>query len=293
MIKNIYLVLPICILLFGCKGSKETMEYSVNSEEIGVKAENHEENNEIIVNQYTNTYPPAWSSSPVVRYNSEFNYLSVRYDGKDLEFLEKYSYAKAISLNMPNLEDIEPLTIFDNIEVLFINSRNLIDISPIVNIKNLLAFGLDQCHNIIDLSPIENLNNLKHLTITNCDKIESIYPISNLVNLRELVTDIIITNEDLNYIVNLKGLEYLVIQTPFFDNVSPLLKLPNLMYLQLGSIFKMGLTIDIIPLAASSSLKIIWVNFFSSYTEYRNFLDNAGSIFRQNDIEVLELFDRR
>jgi Leucine-rich repeat (LRR) protein len=128
---------------------------------------------------------------------------------------------------MPNLENIKSLLIFDNLKGLTINNSNIVDISTIANLKKLSVLRLIRCHEIIDLSPIGNLENLYYLEIINCSKIDSIYSISNLINIKHFETDIKVTNEELNHIVNLKGLTYLMIRSPFFDNVSPLLKLPK------------------------------------------------------------------
>jgi major membrane immunogen (membrane-anchored lipoprotein) len=92
MLKNIFLILSICILLFGCNSSKKTTDFSMNHEGIGVKEESNEYEEEwrVRLEMEMQKYDP--QNYPIIEYNTEFSSLNVWHDGNDLEFIEEYSF---------------------------------------------------------------------------------------------------------------------------------------------------------------------------------------------------------
>jgi Leucine-rich repeat (LRR) protein len=106
--------------------------------------------------------------------------------------------------------------------------------------------------------------------------------IPNIGNLQKLeyLEIRIDSQEALNRLSSLSQLRELNVYECVFDDVSPLLKLPNLEKIDFGSKF----FVDIIPLATSRSLKEIRMDFGPE--RWYNFLDNGKYIFEKKGIEI-------
>jgi hypothetical protein len=95
----------------------------------------------------------------------------------------------------------------------------------------------------------------------------------------------------LNGIDKLKKLKELSINMATIDDVSPLLHLPDLIYIDFSYIPDDKISL-IAPLATSNSLKNIIIN-FGSPKESRYFWNNWGEVFVQNGIKIHEPSDYR
>jgi internalin A len=248
----------------------------------------------------------------------------------DLKFIEEFPKLKQLhSLYIFGhyIENIESLSILDNLEHLYIECDKLVDLSPISNLYDLRYLEILRCPNLVNISPVGNLINLEHLSIT-CRNIINLSSIGNLQNLKSLVlsyNDVsaistldpifdlynieslelynfyndsmdlskikklsklenfiirFLNQANLNNLVGLNQLKELSIETHDINDVTPLLKLPNLEKIDLGNIF-----VDIISLADSNSLKEIRMNFGPE--KWYNFQDNEGKIFEEKGIYVI------
>jgi hypothetical protein len=228
----------------------------------------------------------------------------------DLSFLENIPYIKRLYITATtrrgNVENFESIKFLNSLEHLVLSYLNVDDISPLDSLKNLkvLLLGtLEQLDNIstlanlkkvTDITSIYNLDKLESLDISRSDNMKKINIIfENLMSLKILrLSDI--TQDELNNLVNLKQLRELYISGSKFNNIRPLLDLPNLVFIKFNSI-----SIDIVPLVQlilplieSSSLKKIYIDFETD--ERKNeFYKNIGNIFYENDIYIDEPGDYR
>lgn len=242
----------------------------------------------------------------------------------DLTFIEQFSQLKRLNIsgqnNRNNIEKFESVRYLNNLEYLSLDNINVSDISPIADLGNLTDLTLFQINQLNDISPIANLRNLTHLTLGQLNQIHDISFLNKLINLKTLVIShleniegthtilelknlealglyiisqdkYIISQDFLNGIVNLEKLRELRIPMSAINDLSPLLGLPNLVYIGFGnfSYDKMPL---IMPLATSNSLKKIYIGFGTSENS-RYFWNNGGEIFTQNGIEIDEPHDYR
>jgi hypothetical protein len=185
-----------------------------------------------------------------------------------------------------NISDISPIADLGNLTELVLNRIDKInDISSIAYLTNLTHLWLIELTQINDISFLSKLKNLKGLVINDCDNIENIHIILELENLESLRLDDI-SQDFLNGIVKLKKLKELTIDMATFDDVSPLLLLPDLIYIDFRY-FPYDKISLITPLATSNSLKKFYINIGSS-EKLNDFFKNEGKIFAQNGIEIIE-----
>jgi hypothetical protein len=225
---------------------------------------------------------------------------------KYLNNLEELRLVQIIVSNLSpisNLPSLKKLTLYGLMEIK--------DLSPIVNLNSLESLSLLDMVNIKDISPISKLKKLDNLYITNMseitkwDSIENFNPIFEIPNLRslELPIDrkgkdiknignlkkldslkIRITNQaELNIISDLPQLRELIIWDGNFNDVTPLLKLPKLKFVD----FHTDFYIDIKPLAAGKTLERIRLGYGKE--KWSEFLDNDYKVFKDTKIKVERL----
>jgi hypothetical protein len=300
MLKNIFLILSVCILLFGCKNSK------TNNNAISVY-----ENDEIISNNY----------KPEVE---DFEY-SYGYEGDNITILDKLiDYNNYY--NCDNYNSIEKkFTIKYEEDIIFLKNftqddlsdfivsllipydSEIVAIPSITNLKNLKYF--DFYSNIKNISSIANFENLEFLRIFVDDDIEGMDSIFELHNLKKLMiygshtyTNLIdlthigklekleflfidglsVNQDGLNNLGNLKQLKELHIFLVNIVDISPLSYLPNLEIVQINSTHNYY---DITPLVASKSLKTLNL-LFGSEEEENKFMNKEGKIFSEKGIYI-------
>jgi hypothetical protein len=223
----------------------------------------------------------------------------------NLDFIKGFYNLKELRIGQKNnLKNIEPIKYIYNLETLTLYDLQQVDLSPISSLNNLKKLIL--CQSEIDISPISNLKNIEYLFLQEniIENMNLIYDLIGLKTLRFYKQD----NFDLTYIEKLKYLESLEIHLnkeidfndlsklnnlkeliihfiyPFeyyINDVSPLLKLNNLEKI----LFCNFSSVNIMPLAESSSLKYIYIP-FNSLLEYNDFLDNGGDLFIENGIKI-------
>ena len=209
--------------------------------------------------------------------------------------------------SISNLVSLKILTLYGLLEIK--------DISPIAGLKSLEKLYLMDLESVNDISAISNLKTLEYLKISNSrsyndisDSIDNLNPIFEITNLKILELPIDRKKIDIKNIIKLKNLEYLkininsqaeinlisdllnlkefVIWFGNFNDVTPLLRLNKLEDID----FPKGLYIDIMPLAASKSLKHIRID--HNPEEWYEFLDNGYKLFVENDINI-SIYDWR
>jgi hypothetical protein len=205
--------------------------------------------------------------------------------------------------------DISSIANLTSLKSLFLlGLLELKDLSPIENLNSLISLHLWDLLSINDISAISNLKNLEYLNIANrsddCiwDSIENFNPIFDITNLKSLELPIDRKEKDIKNIRKLKNLEYLkininnqeelsiisdlpqlrklVIWFGDFNDVAPLLKLNKLEEVEFPAYY----FYDIMPLAASKSLKNIRIDF--SLEKWYEFLDNDYKLFEENGIGI-------
>jgi internalin A len=204
-----------------------------------------------------------------------------------------------------NIINISPIDNLENLESLYFYSGRFSDISSIGKLENLKSLELLQCFNIFDISSIGRLHNLETLRLEGWNQIEDYNPIFNLTSLKRLFIhgdfsltyierlqnlefleiNSRITQNDLNKITKLKQLKELTIHSPDFYDVRPLLGLPNLGKLELGTNYSKTF-INIAPLVASNSLEYIQTDFIS-WERLEDFRNNEGKLFEGRGIYVI------
>jgi len=202
-----------------------------------------------------------------------------------------------------NLVSLKILTLYDLLEIK--------DISPIASLKSLERLSLIGLESVNDISAISNLKNLEYLKISYndiSDSIDYLNPIFEITNLKMLELPIERKKIDIKNIIKLKNLEYLsininsqaeiniisdllnlkelVIWFGNFNDVTPLLRLNKLEDID----FPIGLYLDIMPLAASKSLKHIRIG--HNPEEWYEFMNNGYKLFVENDINI-SIYDWR
>jgi Leucine-rich repeat (LRR) protein len=198
-----------------------------------------------------------------------------------LKYLNDLEY---LTLHNLNISDISPIADLGNLTELVLKRINKInDISSIAYLTNLTRLWLIELTQINDISFLSKLKNLKDLEIIACGNIENIHIILELENLESLRLDII-SQDFLNGIVKLKKLKKLTMHMATFDDVSPLLLLPDLFYIYF-SYFPYDKISLLTPLATSNSLKKITID-NGSFEKLNDFLKNEGKIFAQNGIKI-------
>jgi Leucine-rich repeat (LRR) protein len=245
------------------------------------------------------------------------------YKTLDLKFLENCQQIKRLYIRSANgwkngITNTESLKYLKNIEVLYISFCKITDISPIASLENLEKLTLWDCTEINDISPIRNLKKLKYLEIYEYKNIENIEAVFDLLSLKELyltfdgdsgtwsrlvwenqpnLTQIkrlknlenlkfdMMTEDILNSLTSLKQLKKLDVKHIVVDDISPLSELPKLEEVDFMHDYN---RVDILPLAASNSLKEITVasNYFYDYNNLLDFLSNEGKIFSEKGISI-------
>jgi Leucine-rich repeat (LRR) protein len=205
MLKNVFLILSICILFFGCKSSKKTTEYSIVNDEIEVKIKSNEDKNDRIKKGILDNHAywefskkfyiqnmgqvefliNEFSQDEIAEYIERLE-IYFRTTNTDLMFLENFPQLKGLELSGDTIGNIDAIKYLHNLEELKISSPNVVDISPIANLVSLKSLSLLYTNNINDISPIANLNSLKKLVLWSLEKVSDISAISNLENLEDL-----------------------------------------------------------------------------------------------------------
>jgi internalin A len=240
-------------------------------------------------------------------------YLS-RENIDNIESVRNLCNIEYLNLSHVNISDISPIGDLKNLKELKLNQLTQInDITFLNNLVNLQSLMIGGCDNIENYNPIGDLKNLTELTLgsKNENKIDDISfinslenlkklgiwwdiknfnPIFELKNLQELELSNI-TQDFVNNLINLQQLKRLYIPRFNAEDFSPLLNLPNLVYIDFGYIPNDKLFL-ILPLASSNSLKEIYID-FGSPERSSNFRRNEGSIFSKNGINIDEPGDYR
>jgi hypothetical protein len=281
MLKNVFLIISICILFFGCKNSKKITEYTIDSEETGLIEEdseysivNNDENKLSIIERLNNIKNNKYFS---VRYMEELvllknypqdelsEYLESLYldlETDDFKFMEEFTNLKELYIGWKNIDNdnIKKLNNLDNLESLIIYYEVVPQITSLQNLKKLEIRGVDSY--LLDLTHIGKFQNLEYLHIE-CITQDGLNILTNLTNLKQL-----------------KVLDFTFIDV---DDFSSLLNLTSLERLGLYGISPFGK--NIIPLAASKSLNEIEL-WFGSKERYDEFLNGEGKIFSENGIYI-------
>jgi Leucine-rich repeat (LRR) protein len=319
MLKNTFLLLSTCILLFGCKSNKDNnsiIEHEINEITVEIENQNYRDNKRSVIEimNHRNYY----RDSKLFYVRSEADLIFLANFTQDelsefidclsigsyigpINFLENFTYIKYLDLdNGGRIANIEVFKYLSNIELLIINGiKKYVDLSPISNLENLKNLTLRYCD--VDISPISNLKNLEALYLYS-NEIENLNTIYELINLKSLRFNWQKNNIDLTHIGKLQNLEYLDLPFIIQDNLNLLINLKQLKTLEIdrfiGSdiIFLLQLprleklrinydgSIDYLPLVNSNSLKEIWFVGWDSYDDWSDFVNNKMSIFEKNGI---------
>lgn len=210
------------------------------------------------------------------------------------------------------ISDISPIMSLENLEYLELSGDGISDITPVANLKNLKHLKLNYL-GTGDISPISNLEMLESLSISSrYIAIENFAPVSGLLNLKHLFLEFtphfdlsyvrylqnletlqiyLIDNPKLNFLANLHNLGDLDIVGSNIGDLTTLAMLPNLENLRIfgnennGEFIGGSKAINIMPLAASNSLKYITTG-FTSWESLADFKNNKGKIFEEKGIHV-------
>jgi hypothetical protein len=321
MLKNIFLILSVCILFFGCTNSKKTTEYTINSNETELLEDSSEysigNSNEVKLRifehkNYNNSinsfsirsisdiiFLEKFSQDELSEYIEE---LQIGYDSevRDLKFMENFSFLKGLHIVLrEDFDNIEALNNLNNLELLAIRSSIDILPMPITNLQNIKYLEIG--NNFKNISTIANFKKLEYLTFHWYKDIDDVDFIFNLFNLTHLVItggvpDLThigklqkleylvlhkITQDGLNNLANLKKLKNLSIE--FLDDIDDISPLLNLPSIE--SLDFISFDFDIMPLATIKSLRSIKIP-FGSGGDIEKFLDNEGKIFSENGINI-------
>jgi len=235
-----------------------------------------------------------------MRYNSHINDLSPLMMLKNLRIFEICDYDSVI--------DISPLAGLTEMRYLFMQFENLNETNcvELINMKNLeeLYFSIG---NIISAKNISSLINLKDLSLdVSCINDDSISTLANLTNLQSLelfgvrYTDTVDNSNikplNLDWIPSLNKLESIRLEGFDIKDISPLEKLPNLIYIDVNR----SRVHDYYPLVNCKSLKSILTPLlrgfdsddysYSNYYEYQKYFETF-TMQTLNDLK--ELFDKK
>jgi glutaredoxin-related protein len=268
MFKNLFFIISICILFFGCKKSEKTTEYTIDSED-------DNEETELIKGLIEEDYDYNELNRSRLVITGHNNYLE-----RDKSFyvwsLEDFVFLKSLSQDelsenlrglhfvlfedIENIDNIETINNLHNLESLSISYRAIPLISNFQSLKRLKIKDVNSY--LLDLTHIGKFQNLEYLNIT-CITQDGLNILSSLTNLKQL-----------------KELEFTFLAV---DNFSPLLNLSSLESLRLYGIDPNKA--NIMPLAASKSLNEITLYFFSE-EEYTEFKNDRGKIFEEKGIYI-------
>jgi hypothetical protein len=301
MLKNVFLIISICILFFGCKNSK-------NYNAIGEYENNKIPNDNYELEDYNYEYEEdkitildrllGYSDYYKSYYYSIGKLFSVKYE-EDILFLKKFTqddlsdYIESFDFVLDSeITALPYITSLSNITSLGFDSTSK-NISAIANYKNLESLTIFFRHDFEDIegmNAIFDLPNLKKLMIygpyhgSKTDLID----LTNIGKLEKLeylfITGCYVDQDGLNNLDNLMQLEELHIRLINIVDFSPLLSLPNLERLTISSVHNYY---DIVlPLATSKSLETINFIFNCSDEEYYKFMENNRRIFSENGIYI-------
>jgi hypothetical protein len=225
---------------------------------------------------------------------------------EQLKYLNNLEELRLVQIIVSDISPISNLPLLK--ELTLYGLFEIKDLSPIVKLNSLETLKLLDMTGIKDISPIGKLKKLENLYITNMseitkwDSIENFNPIFDISTLKSLDLPIdrkgkdiknigkltkldylkinVNNQEELNLISDLPQLREFVIWNGNFNDVTPLLKLPKLKYID----FPQGLFIDVKPLTASKTIQRIRVGF--SKEKWSEFIDNDFKLFKDKDIKV-------
>ena len=153
-----------------------------------------------------------------------------RKDIQNIEDIENFRNLEVLNLRNNNLTDVSPLESLTSLRILDLGYNQLSDLSPLANLTNLKELSLIE-NNIMTLDDFENLASLEKLNLRN-NKLVDISAISGLVNLNYLNLHSNSTLQDVTPIGNLVNLETLILrnvpigdQTTIFENMTQLQQL--------------------------------------------------------------------
>jgi hypothetical protein len=194
-----------------------------------------------------------------------------------LENLKLYNLDTIDISSMGNLVNLKYLTLF------FKNDIDISTFSNLVNLKLLEMHGYGEIHNsnsLFDLVSLEGLTIYSnHFALTHIEKL------SNL-EFAEFYLDFTITQDDLNNLARLKQMKNLILWRPSFNDISPLVRSPNLTLLDIHSfsyttIDGYSYKIDPMPLTESNSMERILVTNidFDDLEYYKKIFAEKGKSF--------------
>ncbi|MDR0289494.1 MAG: hypothetical protein LBI06_00995 [Treponema sp.] len=309
MFKNVFLILSICILFLGYKQSRKNngiLEHINNEETIVINAN---------ANSGTNDYLENYLALNGIDLKDikRLDLMAIREEDKIYEiklYDDYYNDNILLIIGGNNIIDILSDFNLENLEELRISGR-IISFSSIGDLRSLKKLYLEHLWQINDISAISGLENLEYLMIIECKKLENFSPIFDLIELKYLYWENFgnenepdlthignlnkleyfylspITQSNLNSLAGLEQLKELELWRSNIEDVSPLLKLPNLEKIHFGTDW-----VDIMPLLASNSIKYIQIN-NKSYDDFYHFLENQKKLFEANGISVRSFWESR
>ena len=153
--------------------------------------------------------------------------------GKDLEdinVLSAFYNLQFLDIGRNNISDLSPLTELTKLEMLYLDNNNINDVSHLSNLTNLTSLWIDS-NDIIDVSALAELTKLTSLKIDS----NNISDISSLANLSELTWFTARSNNisDISVIANFTKLRHLELGRDFLaqgigNNISDISALKNL-----------------------------------------------------------------
>ena len=139
---------------------------------------------EIFTRQFDLDSPPAAEQLQKL-VNSQKITISNHLDIDNAEPLAVFEQLQSLQLDNTGITDITPVVSLKNLKELSVTNSPLWDISPLGQMKQLEVLSLENT-SVEDLSPLEKLHQLQKLNISGT-KVKNLKPLSGLVNLRELV----------------------------------------------------------------------------------------------------------
>ena len=171
-----------------------------------------------------------------------------------------------------SVSDISPLIGLKNLEEINVSHNNLSDLSPLGRLSNLRSFG-SWGNTLTDLSPLINLE-----VIDICGGDPNFSTLAGAKNLKELyLLGCGVSSADISIFANFVGLTRLGISgNRELSNISPLVKLPNLKWLELAE----NNISDVSPLAKLTNLKWLHVggNMISDFSPLDGLRENNTKI---------------
>jgi hypothetical protein len=199
-------------------------------------------------------------------YITLFSYGNNRIE--NLDFIMNLPHLKELIISsvgeVCSLENIDPIKYLINLEYLQLYRTYIYDLSIISELNNLKHLHISNVEHIKDISFINKVNKLKILKIATHNDIDNIEIIFENINIEILSISSKIDQIKFNNITKLTNLEELEINISSIDDLTPLLELPNLKYINfrysefIQDINDKKLSL-FLPLASSNSLERIFI----------------------------------